>query len=99
VVPLYIGEVAPPAIRGGLVSLNQLAITIGILVSYLADYWLQSTGSWRLMFSLAAIPAVLLFVGMLFQNESPAWLIAHGQEAEGRQVLSRLRRPTRSTRR
>jgi MFS family permease len=56
VVPLYIGEVAPPGIRGALVSLNQLAITSGILVSCLADYWLSDTKSWRLMFGLAAIP-------------------------------------------
>ncbi|MGH3261466.1 MAG: sugar porter family MFS transporter, partial [Trebonia sp.] len=93
VVPLYIGEVAPPKIRGGLVSLNQLAITVGILVSYLADYWLAGTKSWRLMFGLAAIPAVLLFVGMLFQKESPHWLVMRGREAEARQVLSRLRAP------
>jgi sugar porter (SP) family MFS transporter len=93
VVPLYIGEVAPPNIRGGLVSLNQLAITIGILVSYLADYWLAGTQSWRLMFGLAAIPVALLFIGMLFQNESPHWLVARGRDAEARRVLHRLRAP------
>jgi sugar porter (SP) family MFS transporter len=93
VVPLYIGETAPPAIRGGLVSLNQLAITSGILVSYLADYWLSSTKDWRLMFGLAAIPAVLLFVGMLTQHESPHWLVERGRDAEARRVLSRLRTP------
>jgi sugar porter (SP) family MFS transporter len=93
VVPLYIGETAPPKIRGGLVSLNQLAITIGILVSYLGDYGLASTRNWRLMFGLAAIPAVLLFVGMLFQKESPQWLIMKGRDDEARQVLSRLRDP------
>jgi sugar porter (SP) family MFS transporter len=93
VVPLYIGEVAPPKIRGGLVSLNQLAITVGILVSYLADYGLQSTENWRLMFGLAAIPAVLLFIGMLFQHESPAWLVTQGRDDEARQVLANLRSP------
>jgi sugar porter (SP) family MFS transporter len=93
VVPLYIGEVAPPGIRGALVSLNQLAITSGILVSYLADYWLADTKSWRLMFGLAAIPAVLLFVGMLFQAESPHWLVMRGRDAEARRVLARLRAP------
>jgi sugar porter (SP) family MFS transporter len=93
VVPLYIGEVAPPRIRGGLVSLNQLAITVGILVSYLADYGLQSTENWRLMFSLAAISAVLLFVGMMFQHESPAWLVTQGRDDEARQVLATLRSP------
>jgi sugar porter (SP) family MFS transporter len=93
VVPLYIGETAPPKIRGALVSLNQLAITIGILVSYLSDYGLASTKNWRLMFGLAAIPAVILFIGMLTQRESPHWLIMKGREAEGRAVLSRLREP------
>ncbi|MBO0821807.1 MAG: sugar porter family MFS transporter, partial [Nocardiopsaceae bacterium] len=91
VVPLYIGEAAPPHIRGGLVSMNQLAITIGILVSYLADYGLADTRNWRLMFGLAVIPAALLFVGMLFQKESPHWLIKRGRVDEARQALNRLR--------
>jgi len=90
-VPLYIGEVAPPRIRGGLVSLNQLAITSGILMSYLVDYGLASSANWRLMFGLAVIPAVLLFVGMLTQRESPHWLIRQGREDEARVVLRRLR--------
>ena len=91
VVPLYIGEVVPPRIRGALVSFNQLAITSGILASYLVDYGLASSQNWRLMFGLAAIPAVLMFTGMLFQRESPHWLIAHGREAEARKVLRRVR--------
>ena len=84
VVPLYIGEVAPPRIRGALVSFNQLAITSGILVSYLVDYGLASSQNWRLMFGLAAIPAILMFTGMLFQHESPHWLVAQGREDEAR---------------
>lgn len=91
IVPLYIGEVVPPRVRGGMVSLNQLAITTGILGSYLIDYGLSSTGDWRLMFGLAAIPAVALFTGMLFQQESPHWLIRQGREDEARRVLRRLR--------
>ncbi len=91
VVPLYIGELAPPRVRGALVSLNQLAITIGILVSFLVDYGLASSGNWRLMFGLAAIPAAILFVGILFQQESPAYLVKHGRIDEARNVLARLR--------
>jgi sugar porter (SP) family MFS transporter len=91
VVPLYIGEIAPPKVRGALVSFNQLAITMGILVSYLVDYGLASSENWRLMFGLAAIPAILMFIGMLFQHESPHWLVAHGREDEARQVLHRVR--------
>ncbi len=91
IVPLYIGEIVPPRVRGGLVSLNQLAITAGILGSYLIDYGLSGTGNWRLMFGLAAIPAVALFIGMFFQQESPHWLIRAGREDEARKVLSRVR--------
>ena len=91
VVPLYIGEVAPPRVRGALVSFNQLAITSGILISYLVDYGLSSSQNWRLMFGLAAIPAILMFTGMLFQHESPHWLVAQGREDEARKVLHRVR--------
>jgi sugar porter (SP) family MFS transporter len=91
VVPLYIGEVVPARVRGGLVSLNQLAITSGILVSYLVDYGLSGTGNWRLMFGLAAIPAAALFTGMLFQKESPHWLIRQDRIDEARDVLTRVR--------
>jgi sugar porter (SP) family MFS transporter len=94
VVPLYIGEFAPPKVRGALVSLNQLAITAGILVSYLVDYGLSGSGDWRLMFGLAAIPAGALFVGMLFQYESPHWLVEKGREDEARAVLRQLRDPS-----
>ncbi len=90
-VPLFIGELAPPRYRGALVSFNQLAITGGILISYLIDYGLSSSHNWRLMFGLAAIPAGLLFIGTLFQPESPHWLIGTGRQDDGRRVLERYR--------
>jgi sugar porter (SP) family MFS transporter len=90
-VPLYISEVAPPRVRGALVSFNQLALTSGILMAFLVDYALSSSAAWRLMFGLAAIPAVLLFVGMLTQAESPVWLVTHGRTSEARRVLARVR--------
>jgi sugar porter (SP) family MFS transporter len=90
-VPMYIGELAPPRYRGALVSLNQLAITSGILVSFLVDYGLGASSDWRLMFGLAAIPAAALLVGMLFQPESPHWLIKSGREDQAREVLAHYR--------
>jgi sugar porter (SP) family MFS transporter len=90
-VPLYISEVAPPRVRGALVSFNQMALTAGILFAFLVDYALSSSAAWRLMFGLAAIPAVLLFVGMLTQAESPVWLATHGRTVEARKVLARVR--------
>ncbi len=65
IVPLFIGEVAPPKLRGALVSFNQLALTIGILVSFLIDYGLAGSEDWRLMFGLAVIPAALLLNGIV----------------------------------
>jgi sugar porter (SP) family MFS transporter len=90
-VPLYISEVAPPRVRGALVSFNQMALTTGILVAFLVDYALSSSAAWRLMFGLATIPAVLLFIGMLTQAESPVWLATHGRTTEARKVLARVR--------
>ncbi|MDA8392058.1 MAG: sugar porter family MFS transporter [Actinomycetota bacterium] len=90
-VPMYISELAPPRIRGSLVSLNQLAITSGILMAGLVDYGLSSSGNWRLMFGLAVIPAAALFLGVLFQPESPHWLITKGREEEARRILLQVR--------
>ena len=62
--PLYISEVAPPKIRGALVSVNQLAIVTGILMSYFVSWILVGAGAsnWRWMFATGAIPAVVFFL-------------------------------------
>jgi SP family galactose:H+ symporter-like MFS transporter len=89
--PLYISEVSPSKARGSLVSLNQLAITIGIVVSYLVDYGLADIQGWRYMLGLAAIPAVILGLGMLPLPDSPRFLVKHGQLDDARAVLKRIR--------
>ncbi len=90
VVPLYIAEIAPPERRGALVSLNQLAITIGILVSYGIDQIFSGfDDGWRYMFLCGMIPAVLLGLGMLFVPESPRWLVRRGQLERARAVLEK----------
>lgn len=90
--PLYLAETSPPAERGALVSLNQLMITVGILVSYLVGYGLAHAGDgWRWMLGLGALPGVVLFVGMLTLPESPRWLAGHGRTEEARETLRRLR--------
>ena len=89
--PLFISEVSPAPVRGKLVSLNQLMVTIGIVVSYLADYALAGKEAWRWMFGLAAIPALILLVGLLFVPESPRWLMARSRDDEARAVLQRIR--------
>ncbi|HLW81485.1 MAG TPA: sugar porter family MFS transporter [Candidatus Acidoferrales bacterium] len=89
--PLYISEVSPARVRGKLVSLNQLMITIGIVVSYLADYGLSGAREWRWMFGVAAIPALILAVGLIFVPESPRWLMSRGLVEQARRILSRIR--------
>lgn len=89
--PLYISEISPPDIRGSLVTFNQLAITSGILVSYLVNYALASQGAWRLMLGAGMIPAVVLLVGMYFMPESPRWLVEQEREDEARSTLERIR--------
>lgn len=78
VTPLYLAEMSPAKIRGALVSLNQLAITIGICVAYFVDYELASAQNWRWMFLTAVFPALVLILGMIFLPESPRWLARAG---------------------
>jgi MFS transporter, SP family, galactose:H+ symporter len=90
-VPLYIAEIAPAAKRGRLVSFFQLAITIGILISYLCGYFFSGENDgWRMMFWAGVIPALVLLFGMFFLPESPRWLIARGQDKEALEVMQRV---------
>lgn len=90
--PLYIAEVAPINLRGALVSFNQLAITLGIMCSYFINLVFTNThGSWRWMFVIGIIPAILLFFGLFFLPESPRWLIKKGHLEKAKLILQRLR--------
>jgi sugar porter (SP) family MFS transporter len=90
--PLYLAEIAPARDRGAIVSLNQLCITIGILVSYLVGFALASVPEgWRWMLGLGALPGAILTIGMLILPESPRWLAGHGRTEDAGSVLQRLR--------
>ncbi|MCD4774264.1 MAG: sugar porter family MFS transporter [Bacteroidales bacterium] len=95
-VPLYIAEISPSRIRGRLVSLFQLLITIGILVSYLSDLAFADNNnveSWRPMFYVGVIPGLVLLIGMFFLPETPRWLMSKGREEESRKILKRIEEP------
>jgi len=100
IVPMYNAEIAPPEVRGALVGLQQLSITLGIMISFWIDYgttYIGGTGgsqkeaAWLLPLALQLAPAVLLGVGMVFMPFSPRWLVHHNRENEARRVLARLR--------
>jgi MFS transporter, SP family, galactose:H+ symporter len=93
VAPLYISEIAPVAIRGKLVSVNQVALTSGIVISYLIDYAFADAQAWRWMFALAEVPAAAFGIGLFFIPESPRWLVGRGLADKARAVLNRIRAP------
>ncbi len=93
VAPLYISEIAPVEIRGKLVSINQVALTSGIVISYLIDYAFAGSQAWRWMFALAVIPAAVFGIGLLLIPDSPRWLVGRGYTDRARAVLKRIRGP------
>ncbi|MEA2383715.1 MAG: hypothetical protein QOH72_3686 [Solirubrobacteraceae bacterium] len=89
-VPVYVSEIAPQGVRGRLVTLNQLMITLGILVAYCVGLAFSGSGEWRAMFAVGLVPTVLLLAGMLRAPETPAWLVARGDTERARDVLLRV---------
>ena len=95
-VPAYMSEMAPARLRGRLSGINQTMIVSGMLLSYVMDFILKDLPeqfAWRLMLGLAAVPAIILFAGVLKLPESPRFLIKTGNRDEARQVLSYIRKP------
>jgi SP family galactose:H+ symporter-like MFS transporter len=92
--PVYLSEIAPEKIRGSMISMYQLMITIGILAAYLSDTGFSYTGEWRWMLGVITLPALLLLIGVFFLPDSPRWLAARGNDDKARRVLEKLRDST-----
>src|SRR5699024_2404035 len=93
-VPAYLSEMAPAHLRGRLSGINQTMIVSGMLLSYFVDYLLSdlsTTMAWRSMLAMAALPAIILFIGVLKLTESPRFLIKNNKFDEARRVLSYIR--------
>ncbi|KAF0291601.1 Solute carrier family 2, facilitated glucose transporter member 12 [Amphibalanus amphitrite] len=88
---IYISEIAPAHRRGMLVSLNEMAITVGFLASFLAGFvYVDVENGWRYMFGMAVVPAVFQALGMLFLPRTPHFLLLKRQEDKAEKVLQRL---------
>jgi SP family xylose:H+ symportor-like MFS transporter len=96
--PMYIAEIAPPEIRGKLVSWNQFAIIFGMLIVYFVNYfislqgddvWLSAMG-WRFMLGSETLPALVFLVLLFFVPETPRYLVMRNQEKEALNLLGKL---------
>ncbi len=102
--PMYIAEISPPALRGRMVTFNQLFLVIGIFLAFSSNYlivrledvhfgWLESLNlersNWRWMLGLGALPAVIYLFALLFVPESPRWHAMHGRFDSARKILTR----------
>lgn len=88
--PQFLAELAPPRIRGAVVSAFQLMITVGILVSYFSDMLLEPLEDWRLMLAIGIVPAVVTLAGIARAPESPRWLVLNNRAGEAAEVLTAL---------
>lgn len=90
--PMYIAEIAPPAIRGRLVAFYQLAIVFGILLAYFVNYMFDGLGAnnWRWMFASQAAPSLLFWLMLLLVPETPRWLIKAGRKKEAAIILEKV---------
>lgn len=95
IAPMYLSEISPAGIRGAIIFLFQLAITIGLLGAFttnlLFSLWiLDPTLNWRWMFGVGIVPSALLFIGMLQMPYSPRWLILKKRDNEAETTLKNL---------
>ncbi len=101
VVPVYLAEMAPFEIRGSLAGRNELMIVVGQLAAFVVNAIIAATlghldGVWRFMFAVCALPAIVLFFGMLRMPESPRWYIEKGRNDEALAVLETIRSKDRA---
>lgn len=87
VVPVYIAEISPQNLRGALTSVNQLSVTIGIMLAYVLGLFVQ----WRILAVLGILPCTILIPGLFFIPESPRWLAKMGMTEDFEASLQVLR--------
>lgn len=93
-VPAYLAEIATGNLRGRMVIMMDFAVVFGQLLAYVTNAVLalsfgDNPGIWRYLLGIAALPAVFLFFGMMFNEESPRWLVSKGYVSAALKVLKK----------
>jgi sugar porter (SP) family MFS transporter len=88
--PMFIAEVSPPRMRGALVTINQLAIVVGLACAAIVAYYLSFGGHWRWMLASNAAPVPLFVLGLFLVPESPRWMAQRNRRQEAIDVLTRI---------
>lgn len=90
VVPVYVAESAPTAVRGSLLTAYQVTILGGIILGYLVGYLLAGAHAWRWILGVAAVPAVVLLPLLMRLPDTARWYMLKGRVEDARQALLRL---------
>jgi len=106
--PMYIAEIAPPQMRGRMVSFNQLNIVIGLSAAFFSNYLVLKLGqsdaswavalkfdayNWRWMLGLETLPAIIYFLGMFLVPKSPRWQVMKGMEEKAKVTFHKVISP------
>ncbi|XP_064457955.1 glucose transporter type 1-like isoform X2 [Ornithodoros turicata] len=93
-VPMYLLEISPVPLRGGLGTVSQVGVTVGMLLSQILGIQviLGTAEGWPYLLAIAVIPAILQLVLLPLCPESPRYLlISKQQESLARGALQKLR--------
>lgn len=96
-VPIYISECSPPAIRGRLIGIFEIVLQFALVVGFWVNYGVNENISgdndaqWHIPFALQLAPGSLLVIMMFFQVESPRWLITQGRDEQAINNLTKIR--------
>lgn len=90
VAPVFVAESVPPAVRGRLIVMYQLATVAGIMIAYFIDFGLASGALWRVMLGLAAVPSIVVAFLILPLPDTPRWYIMKGKRDKARATLLKV---------
>ncbi|CZT05143.1 probable monosaccharide transporter [Rhynchosporium graminicola] len=97
IIPQYISECSPPAIRGRLIGVFEILLQFSLVIGFWVNYGVNENVSptsdkqWHIPFAIQFVPGTLLIIAMYFQPESPRWLLKNNRDEEAIKSLTYIR--------